>query len=720
MSLFGALQSGISGLAAQSSAMGAISDNIVNVSTVGYKDTNIAFKTLVTKQSSTSSYSTGGVQAVPRQYIDLQGLLANNTSSTALGISGDGYFVVNDHSEGKNGLWSYTRAGDFSLDDNGYMTNTGGFYAQGWSLLPWDGNPSASVVNINNINYMKGYYDEKGTIVYVNDNVIDGQNLRPINLKNIGGTASATQQLAIGANLPSGDATGTTRKVAALIYDSLGNASNLSVDFTKNSPNAWDLNIKTPSNATTVSVMTKDDKVFSASGQLEFTNIPQNGSMITITDDETGVDYTFEFTNNPAGVVAPNIAVDLSNGIYAVADFVNAFRDSISANIPAGGRFRADGDKISITQSVGGGSLTIDASKTLSCVQNGAHPNPTTGLPTGIFTISEIDNSIKNGAKFDFSSSNTASYDGQSIVIDGVNYKFTNGTTPVALPDIAVDISAATTVEGIVKSLYDVLQVNVSEPDRIVLSGVSLEINPSVTGADLALDFSAIPGVSAKFRDKTAGWTTAMTGILSNEFNVGADTFKGSKIPAIMFNSDGTPKYFNVLDAKVEWANGAKDMIGGTGNGTRIALKLGDEGTNNGLTGLSGTFTTGFIRQDGAKFGSYAGVNIDKSGVVTALFDNGELRPIAILPLATFANPRAMEALTGNTWIETGSSGQPLLKHSGDNGAGTITSNALEQSTVDLATEFSNMIVTQRAYSAAGKIMTTASDMLAELMNFVR
>ena len=74
-----------------------------------------------------------------------------------------------------------------------------------------------------------------------------------------------------------------------------------------------------------------------------------------------------------------------------------------------------------------------------------------------------------------------------------------------------------------------------------------------------------------------------------------------------------------------------------------------------------------------------------------------------------------MSALTGNAWIETDYSGQALLKQAKTNGAGTISANSLEQSTVDLATEFSNMIITQRAYSAATKIITTADEMLDEL-----
>ena len=146
---------------------------------------------------------------------------------------------------------------------------------------------------------------------------------------------------------------------------------------------------------------------------------------------------------------------------------------------------------------------------------------------------------------------------------------------------------------------------------------------------------------------------------------------------------------------------------------------MGNTGTTDGLTSLAGSFSTNYIKQDGAKYGSYSGVTVSENGVVTALFDNGETRPIAILPLATFTNANAMSALTGNAWIETDASGQPLLKQAGVDGAGEISGNALEASTVDLATEFSNMIVTQRAYSASTKIITTADEMLEELTRLI-
>ncbi len=732
MSIFGAMQSGISGLAAQSTAMGAISDNIVNVNTVGYKNNTTSFQTLVTKQTTSSRYSPGGVQPVSKQGVNVQGLLASNSSSTACAISGNGYFVVNQAANpGEGDLWAYTRAGDFNIDDNGYLVNTGGFYAQGWSLLPWDGNPNASVVNINGIDYMKAYYDGNGNTVYINDNIIDNRNLKPINLATIGGTATPTQQIKFGANLPSSDKIGAQQKVSALIYDSLGNASNLSLNFTKTSANGWDMSASVPSGAANSilygnsNTLDGTPDVYAAAGQLEFTSIPQNGSTISITDAGTGKTYTFEFTNNPVGVQPGNIAVDLSTGIISVNDFTEAFAAAIKENLPSANRFSADGNKISIVQSTAGSGLTIDASKTLSCVQSACNPREDNGIPTGVFNIPQIDNDIKNAARIDFNSTTAADYTGKSIVLDGKTYTFTNNGNPtVNPPAIAVDIKDAISGANVdpakmVTILGNVLKENATEPERFIASGMSLEILPSATGGDIAIDTqglgNAIDGI---VRDKTNGWVSVQNAnvTLGSEFDVGDHQVEqGSLVPAVRFNSDGTPKYFNVDEMSIQWANGAENMDGTPGNGTKIKLDMGNAGTNDGLTNLSGDFTTNFMKQDGAKFGSYAGVHIDESGVVTALFDNGETRPIAILPLATFSNPNGMEALTGNSWIETDSSGQALLKRAGTNGAGEISSNALENSTVDLATEFSNMIVTQRAYSAATKIITTADEMLDEL-----
>ncbi len=742
MSIFGAMQSGISGLAAQSSAMGSISDNIANVNTVGYKGNNVAFQTLVTKQTSTNSYSPGGVQPVSKQGINVQGLLAANSSSTAVAVSGNGFFVVNQAANpGEGDLWAYTRAGDFGVDQNGYLKNTGGFYAQGWPLLPWDNNPNATVVNINGVNYMKAYYAADGSTVYINDNIVDGRNLQPINLSNIGGTATPTQQLNFGANLPSSDpiydpsipSAGGKNTVSALIYDSLGNSSNLSITYTKESSNSWGMSVNVPSGAANMILTGNYEKsdggskdVYYAAGQLEFTSIPSNGSTITITDQSTGKEYTFEFLTNGGTAQPGNIAVDAQTGITSPSDFVKVFNEAIQANLPGANRFTTNGNSIQIVQSAAGGGLTIDASKTLACTQSAANPVLETGIPTGIFEIPEIDEDIKNTARFDFSSTNPTDYTGKTFTVNGKTFSFINGGSPT---DTQIDISSAIGKDGkinvntLVSLTVDVIKKNVTEPERFTASGSSIEIMPTSTGDEIVINMQNLVGVTGKARLEGKTWTTNVTNgdiKISNQFNTnGTDIETGAMVPAVRFNSDGTPKYFFVDSMSIEWANGAENMNDGYRQGTSISIGMGNVGTNDGLTSLSGSFTTNYIKQDGAKFGSYSGVTVSENGVVTAQFDNGETRPIAILPLATFANTNGLGALTGNAWIETDSSGQALLKQAGTNGAGEITSNALESSTVDLATEFSNMIVTQRAYSASTKIITTADEMLDELTRLI-
>jgi len=748
MSIFGAMQSGISALASQSSSMGAISDNIANVNTVGYKSNSVAFSTLVTKQSSSSLYSPGGVQSKPKQSISAQGLLSATSNSTDVAISGSGYFVVNQAANpGEGDLWAYTRAGSFSVDENGYLKNTGGYYAQAWSLLPWDGNPNATVVDVNGIKYMKAYYDASGNTVYINDNIIDGTNLRPVNLANIGGTATPTHQISLGANLPSDDpiydptnaAAGGKRKVSALIYDSLGNASNMSLEYTKTSSNGWSMGASVPSGASSVTLYggrettgdTSQD-VYYAAGQLEFTKIPENGSSIAITDAGTGTTYNFIFTNGTATIPpdagnTKNIAVDISAGIITTSDFTKAFETAIKNNMPSANRFTADGSTIQIVQSVAGAELTIDASKTLACVQSASNPAQDTGIPTGVFTIQAIDNDIKNTARIDFNSDKTADYLNKTIVLDGKTYHFVN-TDTADDPDagdyyvnIADAINGGDVDVAKMMSIFGAkLNTTATEPSRFVISGSSLEILPSSTGGDITIDTTNLgTAISGVVRDSvTNSWKSIQntTATLANQFTVnGTEVEQGAVVPAVRFNADGTPKYFYVDEMAIEWANGAQNMDGDPDNGTRITLDMGNVGTNDGLTNLSGDFLTNYINQDGAKFGSYTGVSISEDGVVTALFDNGETRPIAILPLATFANADGMEALTGNTWIETDASGQAMLRQAGTNGAGEITAYSVESSNVDLATEFSNMIVTQRAYSAATKIITTADEMLDEL-----
>lgn len=739
MSILGSMRSGVAGLAAQSNAFSAISDNISNLSTVGYKGTDTAFKTLVTKQTSSSAYSSGGVQSVSRQEISTQGLLSASSSSTDLAISGNGYFVVNQAANpGGSDMWCYTRAGSFTKDTNGYLRNSGGFYAQAWSLLPWDGSPDASVVNIQGINYMKAYYDTTGQVVYINDNIIDSTNLKPINLATIGGTATATTQLSMGANLPASAQIGSNQKLSALVYDSLGNASNMSIDYTKTGSNHWSMGTSIPSGAASLTLTdsANNDRIYYAAGQLEFIDIPTNGAKITITDEMTpGVDYVFEFVEDPSTVTDPNV-IAVSNDVPSVSEAVTNLLNAIKLNLPSGDRFTASNNTIKIVQSIGGGALTIDASEMLATVQSAVNPNETTGIPTGIFEVAALDQDSKNAASITFTSTNINSYiNAAPFVLGGKYFKFVDSDTPggEGSSGSPYEISIKGSKEGtgasakivpskLVQQIRDVVAAHVTNSECYVASGKTLEILPTTTSAPITIDFSDASYtdiVKGKMRD-TSGWTEDLSssGTLVNTFKT-KDLVEqqGSQVSAILFNADGTPKTFGVTDLNIVWANGAKNMS--TANGNSVKISMGNVGTNDGFTQLSGDFATSYIKQDGAKFGNYSGVNIDESGVVTAIFDNGETRPIAIMPLATFSNPNGMTALTGNVWIASDESGQAMLRQASSNGAGEITSYSLEDSTVDLANELSNMVVVQRAYSASTKIITTADEMLDELTRMI-
>lgn len=94
MSVQSAMRAGVTGLSAQSSRMGAISDNIANSQTVGYKRSTVSFSTLVIGQNGSSSYQAGGVTSVARTEVTKMGLIQAGASTTDMAISGDGFFVV--------------------------------------------------------------------------------------------------------------------------------------------------------------------------------------------------------------------------------------------------------------------------------------------------------------------------------------------------------------------------------------------------------------------------------------------------------------------------------------------------------------------------------------------------------------------------------------------------------------------------------------------------
>ena len=232
MSIYTALRSGVSALAANASAMAVISDNIANLNTVGYKRGVTDFTALLNSQSNGTTYNAGGVLAATRRLVDVQGSREQSRSPTDLAVSGNGFFVVSENNKPltDGGSVAFTRAGSFSVDASGYLKNAQGFYLQGWPIQA-DGSVASSPTSLST--------------------------LSPVNVANVVATAEPTGNITLTANLSSTqanyDASSHTYAVGDLatgvvapqfessieIYDSLGAPRNVAVGFLKTAPNVW-------------------------------------------------------------------------------------------------------------------------------------------------------------------------------------------------------------------------------------------------------------------------------------------------------------------------------------------------------------------------------------------------------------------------------------------------------------------------------------------------
>jgi flagellar hook protein FlgE len=192
--------------------------------------------------------------------------------------------------------------------------------------------------------------------------------------------------------------------------------------------------------------------------------------------------------------------------------------------------------------------------------------------------------------------------------------------------------------------------------------------------------------------------------------DIGGAGFNPVNSGTLTFNSDGTLAAPASASFAIPW-----DPT--TGLVTQnLDVKFGTPGLSDGVTLFDSPSALTAAIVDGAPYGSLSSVSVDNEGNVTALFDNGIQKKVFKIALATFSNADALAPVAGNAYQVTQGSGTAAIAEPKTGGAGSIQSNALEGSTTDLAKEFSDLITTQRAYSAATRIVTTADQMLQELM----
>jgi flagellar hook protein FlgE len=231
----------LSGLQASSSALQVIGNNLANLNTDGFKDQTLSFGDIFSQIQGTSGNGDpiqmgSGVQISGTTSNLTNGSVSSTGSASNMALQGNGYFVVS-----QNGETSYTRDGDFSVNSSGQLTTSNGELVMGFPAV--NGTVSTSGV------------------------------LAPITVNSSGTVpAAATSTFNVDANLDSDSTVGTTYNTPVTVYDSLGTAQTLNIQYTNTAPNAWNYSVTLPGSATgstaATTTLATGSMTFNSSGQL--------------------------------------------------------------------------------------------------------------------------------------------------------------------------------------------------------------------------------------------------------------------------------------------------------------------------------------------------------------------------------------------------------------------------------------------------------------------
>jgi flagellar hook protein FlgE len=159
-------------------------------------------------------------------------------------------------------------------------------------------------------------------------------------------------------------------------------------------------------------------------------------------------------------------------------------------------------------------------------------------------------------------------------------------------------------------------------------------------------------------------------------------------------------------------ADGASDLS--------FNWNLNDSSGNPTIGQLASASSNNGTQQDGFASGVYQSFTVDSSGVITAQFSNGRTSTVGQLAVATVANTAGLTVTGNNNFTTTAASGLATIGVAGTGGRGAVSDDALEQSNVDISSQFSNLIVAQRAFEANSKTVTTFDTVTQDTLAMIR
>lgn len=669
MSLFGSLFTGVSGLGAQSQSTAMIANNIANVNTVGFKRSEAAFYSLVTSEGRSSRYSPGTVAVNRVQHVNQQGPIQQTGSTTDAAISGNGMFAVRrDPNSAQEFL--YTRSGSFSEDAQGLLRNTAGFVLYAWPL------------------------DENGNLP---TNQGDLASLVPADVAFLGGMTRPTTSGEISLTLDQNEVDSTLSGISTsppdftrglTVYDSLGSPQVLTFEYTK---------------------------TYGPQGTAAGTvgNMSATNNLVT----NLGMTAGHSFTVAVDGGAPHTFTVTTTSTVNDILNFVNA--------IPGAEAFIGNNGELAFQRSefLGGASQNI----TISNVTGS--PLVALGMLAGTYASNNLSNAtaMAAGNVTGLASATTlASLGlnvGDTLTVD-VDGSGAPATYTVGAGDDVDDIVTFLTGLGLTASVngsgqLEVTHTNPSPADASIGFGgvnVAAALGFSTTQSYFAAGYAnGSPADTPPYSSGAYPTIQALPGDTSYNnrgwWNVRVVHPNGTTLSNGLMNFKGDGSMNALPDAtgniainlnQINWGNGS--------NPQNITIDVERFNT------FAGQYNVINADQNGAELGLRTGVEMTRDGFVVARFSNGASARLYKVPLVTFANINGLSEVSGTAYAKSELSGEENLREAGRGGAGFLEPSTIEASNVDLADEFAKLIVSQRAFSANTKIITTVDQMTEELL----
>jgi flagellar hook protein FlgE len=656
MGIFDALTTAVAGLQAQSFALQNISGNIANAQTTGYKETETNFQDMVSS-ATLGQQTADGVVSSSIATNSVQGSISTTQVATDMAINGNGYFVVEQPNGTVDNKPTFSGVNDYTRSGN-FALNADGYLVNG-----------------------AGYYLMGIPVDATTGNPI-GSSPQVLQFNNNFVPAAASTAIQYQANLPATPSGGTL------------NPSNFEANPLAGAPVAAEIQgVGASLSPDALAVGTGTQTGLTGATTLSSLGIT-SGQTITVTDGSATTTFTATNTSTVS-----DLETAINGGSATVTASLNASGELVltgnnyNTAITVGGTaasdigFGAGHDTFSQTNLITQSAVAQGQTFTVT-VGSGAAQTITFGTGTGqVDTLAGLQTAV--------------------AALSGVN-----GTVDTANGDVTLTATSPTntvTIGGTASASKFGITNLVALPatDSVIANDSSTFNAESTDGGSITCYDSLGNPVNVQFRwAKTANdsWqlfyetNSSATGTEAQWKNVGT-TFT--------FNSSGElSPAITTLTIPNLTVNG--DSLG------NIALNFGANGLTQ-FANTSGSAQVSELQQNGYAAGELQSVAVDSQNRITGTFSNGQTIPLAEISLATFNGQDALQPLDGAAFAATVQSGSPIY-----GGGGQITGSSLEASNVDIATQFSTLIVAQQAYSANARVMTTANQMIQSLLQAIQ